>query len=176
MHFQYGDVFKTEDGTVSRPQTDTGLYYLPHQAIMQVYLNKQSPKYKALNLRVVVGSLGLGIGPEKPFYEYGGDHYTTIRQFTRDGTMDMHAWLEDEKGQIYDIHFYWWDTLASFRIKRVTSTLTKDNNVEEWCAMDKSILAERGYHYLAAPESIHDLLLRCAIKVQMGVVKEEISS
>jgi hypothetical protein len=166
---KYGTTIYNQDMTPNKPHIKTGLYHLANQCVMQCSLNKMSPKYKPLNLRIRVGSLGLGIG--EPFFEYGGDQYKTIGDFVNNGTMDMHAWLENDKGQIYDVHFHQWDRIATFRNKQVMTTLSNTNPEEEWNAMDPLTLAQKGFHYLAAPESIQELLFDCAWKVQLGVVK-----
>lgn len=63
------------------------------------------------NCVIVVGSLG--IGTEAPFYKYGGGSFTSFADYRNSpytkldaqGSLkwDVHAWLEDHQGNVYDI-------------------------------------------------------------------------
>ncbi len=61
--------------------------------------------YKDRSLRIVSGSLGWG--KDEPFWHFGGPDFTTLEQFKHTwlggGAMDVHVWLEDASGCVYDI-------------------------------------------------------------------------
>lgn len=78
--------------------------------VRQAWYNSEHV-YKSLNLKVVAGSLGIGI--HQPFYEYGGLDYTTLDDFKNSPytkknifgyrSWDAHVWLEDDAGNVYDV-------------------------------------------------------------------------
>jgi hypothetical protein len=71
------------------------------------FLNADNHKhgaYKKLNLKLVIGSLGLN-----GFDEFGGRTWTEAEWVSKGkklgGSWDAHAWLQDDKGNIYDYCF-----------------------------------------------------------------------
>jgi hypothetical protein len=64
--------------------------------------------YRDRRLRVVIGSLGVcGKNPfsrnEQVFYMYGDTNFKTVDDFiTATGNFDVHVWLEDSDGRVYD--------------------------------------------------------------------------
>lgn len=113
--------------------------------------------YAQHGLRTVVGSLGIGAG--RPFFEYGGPDYTTVKHFMMGRgargriSWDAHVWLEDEDGCVYDV--------ATQAMMRCADAWGKDIS---FCAgqvyegVDKASLAQQGLVYLCAPQPAQALL------------------
>lgn len=83
--------------------------------ICQSWFNK-AYVYPHLLLKVVYGSLGVGAEADKPaFFEFGNPSCHTFQELANLGMMardpetgkmnvfDLHCWLEDEQGRIYDV-------------------------------------------------------------------------
>jgi hypothetical protein len=109
-----------------------------------------------LNLKIVLGSLGLG-KDKKIVYEFGGLNFTRKEQFmtTQAGIYDIHVWLEDDNGNIYDVVTDYMLDVARFR--RLDVDFNTPNTVIE--GITKRTLAERGLHYLASESSIQEYIL-----------------
>jgi hypothetical protein len=126
--------------------------------------------YQHLHLRVVVGSLG--IGKQNPFFEYGDRHYQHISQFFRPalssfegsfgnlfeglfGGSDMHVWLEDRDGKVFDIVEQNMILVAQWRKLSVS---VKAGDIVE--GVTKEELRRKGLHYVPANARILDELGR----------------
>lgn len=75
------------------------LYNAPFQCFINSYLN-QKGIYKALDLKMVVGSVGWN-----GWFEFGGKGWTLmdfIKAKKGFSSWDAHCWLEDAEGNIYD--------------------------------------------------------------------------
>ena len=138
----------------------TGQLCFPHQCFVQATHNKDHV-YKRLNLRVVVGSLG--IGRHSPFFEYGGPSCTVVKDFVSstadpEATLwDAHVWLESEAGEVYDIftpHMNFVSDQRNPPHDRVG--LAVDSVIER---KSKSELEEVGLHYVPAPVVVQRVIL-----------------
>ena len=64
-------------------------------------IHNKAHRYKHLNLRLVMGSVGIGY--DCPFYEYGNPKWGWVKEFKRGRLCyDAHCWLEDDQGRVYD--------------------------------------------------------------------------
>lgn len=119
----------------------------------------QAHAYKDLSLTIVHGSLGFGMG-DTPFFEYGGKDRTVVKDFVntlfvRNGppTFDMHTWLEDDQGNVYDVVQSEWDMISNWNGQQI--------NVQPWQAiqgMTKADLQKVGLHYVGAPPATQIVL------------------
>ena len=112
-------------------------------------LLNQAKVYRDKKLLVVIGSLGLGLDAN-PHFECGDPAYTTAAQFIiGDGrSTDLHMWLEDADGCVYDVLSDEYLAVAFLRHKQ-TDTLTM--NPEAVRGVSKQDLVARGFHHVAAP-------------------------
>jgi hypothetical protein len=113
-------------------------------------------------LRVVIGSLGLGRSLAEAHFEYGGARWgaAEFEEGRRNGAVasgvavvahmwDAHAWLEDDKGNVYDCVYERWAEIAL--IWRRAPFRGKPGPVE---AVPRAALAKRGLHYVPAPADV----------------------
>jgi len=131
--------------------------------------------YSDRNLKIVVGSLGIGI--KTPFYEHGGLDRKTVSQFLRPyipssfrGTVkrntfsgsDIHVWLETCDGGVYDIVDPLWLNVAFVRGLDLHVDLRQilENK-------DKDDLRKIGLHYYPAPEALQLEIIK-AMKTRYG--------
>ena len=128
----------------------------------------QTHKYKDLRLKVTYGSLGFGLPHEKPIhYEHGqidatlatfidsAETYTDIGDDGKETVlMDIHSWLEDSEGNIFDVFEGRWKDVCVYRDKTI-----KGKSFSEIYKMSPKHLAEKqGLCYLkASPEFADDL-------------------
>ena len=139
-----------------------GLVGLQGRCLAQAKLNSLSPAYKNLKLKIVVGSLGIGVG--KPFYEYGDPSWTTVDHFQcnyNKNMLDAHAWLEDEEGRVYDVQTQYWQNVASIqrRIIRAHARLPEGTQYRLIEAKTKEELRHLGFHYSPCPKELQAALL-----------------
>jgi len=127
----------------------TGHWFAYGMCIYYALIN-QAEVYKDKQLKVVIGSFGLGKG-SVPHWEYGNPTYTKAKQFIlpADGrSTDLHVWLEDSEGLIYDILSNEYLGVA-FLHGKTTEVLAQNPELIDGVA--PKTLAARGFHYLAAP-------------------------
>jgi hypothetical protein len=119
-------------------------FTVPIEAVLfHCYFNafhNQRGRYKDLNLKVVIGSLGLA-----GHFEYGGKHHTRADFYKN--PLDSHAWLEDDKGNVYDYIFPQYAEFARTWGKKPTFATNW-----EICGMSKKELAEDGLEYIPCPK------------------------
>lgn len=111
------------------------------------------------NLRLVVGSLGIGM--DDPFWEYGGPTYKNLKQFRMNGVseqLDGHVWCQDEQGLIYDVVTSYMIKVAAIHQKKIG---LKDKMIVK--KVSKDSLVKLGFHYMPAPTSIEKDLLKMAL-------------
>lgn len=127
-----------------------------------VWFQNQNP-----SLRLVAGSLGIGMGDE-PFFEYGGPHYTKIEHFVSDmfgekyRKIDAHIWGEDSEGNIFDVVTASMIFVAQFHKKKIFCDVpTKVNG------KSKEACRSLGLHYLEASKECSPKLL--ALALELGV-------
>jgi hypothetical protein len=84
-------------------KTGEGLYY-ESMCFINAYVNKYET-FKHLNLKIVGGTLSLD-----GWEEYGGSN-RTMKEWLKKPT-DIHFWLEDENGNVYDFLFGWYNHCA----------------------------------------------------------------
>lgn len=86
-------------------------------------LFNQKHAYRDLKLKVVYGSLGFVIkerteeSKAKIFWEFGGPKRKRVEEFRIEmfRCWDIHVWLEDDKGRVYDIVGETWKNIATLR-------------------------------------------------------------
>lgn len=122
------------------------LEYKLGRCVANAYLNKRH-YYKDKNLKLVVGSLGFN-----GWYEFGGRLWTTedfMKTFKQRDcpSFDVHVWLEDEEGNVYDYIFDEYNTISQIR----TGKKLKMRGLLE--AKSKRELLRAGLAYVPASES-----------------------
>ncbi len=73
-------------------------YYMPDLCSINALVNKHVA-YKDLNLEIVGGTLSLD-----GWEEYGGSNRKSLQDWLKNHT-DIHYWLEDKEGNVYDFLF-----------------------------------------------------------------------
>jgi hypothetical protein len=149
-----------------------GEWYAYGMCIFYMLLN-QAEVYKNKNLAVVIGSFGLGMGAS-PFYEHGNPTNTAASQFIHsDGrSTDLHMWLEDGEGRVYDVLG---DELLAVAMIRGQRTDALASHVEVVRGVAKADLAARGFHYVPALPAVqqdlwtHMLRVHAAPLADMGL-------
>lgn len=127
------------------------------------------------SFRVVYGSLGVG---NPPFWELGGEDYTKVFQFcqaphleSETGAFDIHAWVEDAHGAVYDyVHV---SMCNSARLHRKQIDF-KAGEIIHGCSKEE--LSKRGLHYKACPEDIHWIIESMIQKRYYELYKREIAA
>ena len=117
-------------------------------------------------LKIVAGSLGL-CNPEPVWFEFGGhksEPHTKVHQFTNKSENDVHFWLEDEDGNVWDVmDLYMLDVVAPFRKKKITTTDFLEGVVIN--GISKETLKECGLAYIAADEHVSEILKAMHLKL-----------
>ena len=88
------------------------LKYRENNCFVNAFLNKRH-SYKDLNLKYVIGGLGVN-----GWVEYGGKDWTKeqyLLTYSLGPSIDAHAWLEDNEGNIYDFCFSGYSAAAFVR-------------------------------------------------------------
>ena len=103
--------------TTSTPVISGRLYNVHCQCFLNAYINQQGI-YKALDLKMVVGSVGWN-----DWFEYGGKGWTLLdfikaKKGKGVGGWDAHCWLEDAEGKVYDFISETDDLYTRFRTGR----------------------------------------------------------
>jgi hypothetical protein len=176
------DIVATLMQQASHPQTcvanpqERGLYelngghvYAYGMCVFYAVCNKLEV-YKEKQLRIVIGSFGVGMTHE-PFWEHGDPRYTSSKDFIqKDGrTTDLHMWLEDAKGCIYDILSNELAVIACIRDLKIDKLKSNPEMIEGVC---KKTLAARGFHYLAASADIQQELWTHLLKIHVSSYKQ----
>ena len=115
----------------------------------------QAVAYKNLGLKIVVGSLGLGRG-QNPFFEFGGRDCKDVRHFKEKKFADLHVWLQDSVGGVYDIFYPQYENIVAYR--RGVPTTFRGKTVIEGMSIRE--LAEKGLHYVPASEMAQNVILK----------------
>jgi len=122
------------------------LRYTPNSCFLNATYNKNNA-YRNLNLKVVIGSLGLN-----GWFEFGGKDWS-INEWkqAKKGkcSWDAHCWLEDDNGNVYDYCFN--DYLWVSRIRLWTIGDLTEGVIER---VNKEDCLKRGLTYIAAPINI----------------------
>jgi hypothetical protein len=134
------------------PHVENDVLIVEGNCITQARYNKEN-KYKGRPLKLVFGCLGIGI--EKPFYEFGDLKFQTLQDMINEGNMkldpetnqyrlfDCHCWLEDiHTGRIYDVATSICHAVAIFHSKRYHF---EDNEILE--GFTKEQAQAKGLHY-----------------------------
>lgn len=146
--------------------------------VHQAWFN-QEHAYKEKGLRVVFGSLGLGSGND-PHFEYGGRNHRTWSDFQsfKPGMsallspadraalarkVDIHAWLEDAMGNVYDVCFPEWTLFAAVH-RRAMPEKVRGGCVLNGVSKDVA-RTEYGLHYVPAPPETHEVIEKCIKKL-----------
>jgi hypothetical protein len=147
---QYKDLIKNKSIKVF-PKSGSDILCIPYNCMLNAMYNQQNI-YKEKQLKVVYGSLGVGI--DTPFYDFGDPTWTKFSQFQKGKhNFDAHAWLEDEKGNIYDMTTPYLLTVA--KVHRLNIQFQAHEAI-----VCKSLEECRkiGLHYVAAPVLIQQLI------------------
>jgi hypothetical protein len=146
-----------------KPKDTYGVLSIPDSCSMQAFFNK-THVYRDLDLRIVVGSLG--IGKKDPWFEYGSKDFKTVKDFMtskftkKNGggntQVDMHCWLEDSKGSVYDTVTS--QVSVNVKIVHKKTTKYKTNDVIE--AVSKEELALKGLHYVPSDPMCSAVLIK----------------
>lgn len=122
------------------------------------------------SLKIVAGSLGL-CDPPPVWFEFGGtgsETHTVVHQFTNPTTTDVHFWLEDEDGNVWDVvDEYLHATVAPFHRKRIDTSEFLEGSLIN--GISKERLKERGLAYIAADPSVSSMLV--AIHLRKSAVR-----
>jgi hypothetical protein len=118
-------------------------------------------------LKLVIGSLGLGVVPpgkaiDDPkhgaWFEFGGLHHAKLEDFQKnaymamaEGHYDMHTWLEDEKGRVYDLFTLDLQRFTKQWGRSLCKALQKTKSPVLLEQKPKKDLAAMGLHYVPAP-------------------------
>ncbi len=125
--------------------------------------------YADRQLVLVFGSLGVGLGPN-PFFIHGEARYRTVADFVNaplmrrvekelghrapnSNSMDIHCWLEDAEGRVYDVVTGDMVGAAASQLQRI--------DLVPWTVIQgapKSELRRKGLHYVPAPSETQPLL------------------
>ena len=128
----------------SKIQPDPSLSYPLEAKQGLCYFNafhNQRGRYKHLNLKVVIGSLGLA-----GHFEYGGKKHTRADFYAN--PFDSHAWLEDAEGNVYDYIFPFYAFCA-----RTTGGKNPTFPTDwEILGVSKKDLEAEGLEYVPAPK------------------------
>jgi hypothetical protein len=120
----------------------------------------QTHKYAPLKLHVVHGSLGFGT---PPFFEMGGQYNRVVADYHRGNSFNMHTWLEDAEGNVYDVVQPDWPPVAKFNQKEIYVTA--------WLELEKlsrKELRDMGLTYKRAPKVTNEILDGMVTKVFQG--------
>ena len=120
-------------------------------------------------VRAPVGSRGMGLAARGtghaanlPWYEYGGAGFTTEADFTsspyskpQERKLDVHFWLEDAEGRVYDIVTPYMKTIPDLRSK----VLARRFADKQTCATPiigetKKDLMAAGLHYRSVSDEV----------------------
>lgn len=137
-----------------------GLIMIPDCCLLQaLYNSKRGPWSNIRGVKVVAGSLGVGVD-KNPWFEYGGSDFKNVCQFIASpfthapaGAFDCHVWVEDQEGRIYDIITPYLREVASFHGKKFR---VKDAMIQ---GETREALAAMGLHYIIAPGIASDALI-----------------
>ncbi len=141
---------------------DRKIIVAPGACMNQARFNREHA-YKDLDLRIVVGSLGIGVN-KKVFYEYGSvdwkstDQFKAIRDTYGRQLWDAHFWLESYDGHVYDI--------VTPNIKQVAMLRGLDMRFKTDTIIEgrsKKRLSKQGLHYIPAPIEVQQEILEIAV-------------
>jgi hypothetical protein len=115
--------------------------------------------YKDQNLKLVLGSLG--IGKRDPWFEFGGENWDRVAQFKKQSgdlfgrrQWDVHVWLENEDGKIFDVISQHVVQVARIRRKKVDCVAGQVID-----GVSREVMADKGLTYVDAPEVVQRVIL-----------------
>lgn len=130
------------------------IVYWNRNCIQQSLFNRDT-EYRHLGLQPVAGSLG--IGETEPFYEYGGSYLHTYEDYRQYSAMwqilrntgpfswNVHVWLQDSAGSVYDVVSQSMVNSAAVHNKKLH--LDWGDVIEAGCP---DLLRAKGLHYKPA--------------------------
>lgn len=155
-----------QPGGVYNVPSDPDLIYIQGNCLTQARYNAMRGVWKHVlegGGRIVVGSIGIGMGDD-PWFEYGGRDFEKYHHFesspftnTKDGVWDAHVWLEDRHGNVWDIVTPYMKTVAKLRNKQLDPGIASCTPTV-YAGRNKSDCAEQGIHYIATDEVTSDTL------------------
>jgi hypothetical protein len=129
----------------------------------QAKFNKEHA-YRQLGLKFVVGSLGMG--KTSPFFEFGGEAWDKVKTFKKTAPdmfgrtqWDVHVWLENDAGGIYDVVS--WHVIGAAAQRSKVVDFSPGHVIE---GLTRDALAARGLVYVAAPELVQRVILHALEK------------
>ena len=134
--------------------------YLDDKCFVNAYINKFK-HYKDLNLKYVIGSLGLN-----GWFEYGGKDWT-LRDFQKRNSgkimecWDAHCWLEDAQGNVYDFVQPSWNGILKVRNRPL---LGRETGIIE--GVSKEELKKQGIEYVPADKETQ-LHIYLSLKIRL---------
>ena len=137
---------------------------IPHHCFLNALYNKQNA-YANKELKIVIGSLG--IGKKDPFYEYGNPHWSKVEDFRKaPGMYDIHVWLEDIDGNIYDVVITVIHYVAVIKNKSISF---KDNEIIAGKSREQCERA--GLFYVEASKEISHAVLQEYIELNQTMLQ-----
>jgi len=125
-----------------KPAEEKKAVYNDNQCMFNVMKNKDGV-FKHLNLKIVGGALGLG-----GWFEFGGKDWSHTKYMSKPN--DIHFWLEDDKGNVYDYIQPSWNLVAKIR-----GVYDKFPNIELRGVSKKKIKRKYKIEYVATKEHIY---------------------
>jgi hypothetical protein len=96
----------------------------------------------------------LGIGKRDPWFEFGGENWDRVAQFKKQSgdlfgrrQWDVHVWLENEDGEIFDVISQHVVQVARIRRKKVDCVAGQVID-----GVSREVMADKGLTYVDAPE------------------------
>jgi len=142
------------------------LTYYAGNCYLNAFFNSRH-HYRHLNLKLVIGSLGIN-----GWFEFGGADYKEddFLKMMNGISSDSHCWLEDSDGNVYDFLFPQYD----FWVKYRTNRPMKRKGLLE--GVSKVKLARSGIQYVPADKesqttlftNIFKYLLECENRIRNG--------
>jgi len=114
--------------------------------------------YKDKNLKIVIGSLGVN-----GWFEYGGKNWG-MEEFQRK-MEDVHFWLEDKNGNVYDFLF---ERYSLWSVIRTGNKLRRTGILE---GVSKNELKSIGIEYIPAPTEAQMMLYLYNFDTMMNAEK-----
>ena len=112
----------------------------------------QQGAYADRNLKLVIGSLGFTKKDGGIHWEFGYEKATVFLMIKPHG-IDAHAWLEDEKGDVYDIAQRSWLAIAAAR-----GCAIHIKPLQAIEGVSKELLSRKGLHYLQADTIVQSVV------------------
>ena len=162
-NFDY--VFRTVKKVIFKLATGNDVpVQMDGQCCIQAMVNQMIYRRTGQKLRIVTGSLGLGI--QNPFFEYGCDSSNITSRHVQKG--DFHTWLEDTNGNVYDMVTGYMVLISQLRGK--TYSFEHNDRIE---GKTKTSLRAKGLHYIPGEDQANlnrEVIQRVFSCINVGLV------